>query len=248
MEIEILDKVIFWFMLYSVTGWSYETIICSISARRFINRGFLNGPYCPIYGMGALLVLLILGRVESIVLLFVLGVVVTCSLEYLTSYIMEKLFHARWWDYSERKFNLAGRVCLLGAVVFGTFTVIVIKLVHPVVTDFTLQIPKTLLHWIAVLFCIGFGADLMVTVSGFADFSTRLEKFADTIESLKAETADKIRSSSAVLALNVEYEEFLKKLNGQQRRMLSAFPKLRSVRHNHLLSEIKERIRRKKQK
>lgn len=248
MEIEILDKVIFWFMLYSVTGWVYETMICSISARRFINRGFLNGPYCPIYGMGALLVLLILGRIENVVLLFVLGVVVTCSLEYLTSYLMEKLFHARWWDYSERKFNIAGRVCLLGAVVFGAFTVLVIKFVHPLVSDFTLRIPQLLVHWIAVLFSVGFGADLMVTVSGFADFSIRLEKLADTLAELRIETTDKIRASSTMATLNAEYEEFMKKLNGQQRRMLSAFPKLRSIKHNPVLSEIKERIRRKKGK
>ena len=107
-----------WLMIYSVIGWVYESTICSIGQRKLINRGFLNGPYCPIYGTGAVLVLLVLGRIQNPVLLFFAGAVLTCSLEYLTSWLMEKLFHARWWDYSKRKFNIGGRVCLIGAIVF----------------------------------------------------------------------------------------------------------------------------------
>ena len=102
---DTLCRVIFYFMIYSVVGWIYETTLCSITDRHFVNRGFLNGPYCPIYGSGALLDVLILGRIENPFLLFILGVLVTCSLEYLTSYVMEKLFKARWWDYSDKKFN-----------------------------------------------------------------------------------------------------------------------------------------------
>ena len=115
-----------WLMIYSVIGWIYESTICSIGQRKLINRGFLNGPYCPIYGTGAVLVLLVLGRIQNPVLLFFAGAVLTCSLEYLTSWLMEKLFHARWWDYSKRKFNIGGRVCLIGAVVFGAFSVVLI--------------------------------------------------------------------------------------------------------------------------
>lgn len=107
---DTLCRVIFYFMIYSVVGWIYETTLCSITDRHFVNRGFLNGPYCPIYGSGALLDVLILGRIENPFLLFILGVLVTCSLEYLTSYVMEKLFKARWWDYSDKKFNIGGRV------------------------------------------------------------------------------------------------------------------------------------------
>ena len=115
-----------WLMIYSVIGWVYESTICSIGQRKLINRGFLNGPYCPIYGTGAVLVLLVLGRIQNPVLLFFAGAVLTCSVEYLTSWLMEKLFHARWWDYSKRKCNIGGRVCLIGAVVFGAFSVVLI--------------------------------------------------------------------------------------------------------------------------
>lgn len=83
-----------WFFLYSLLGWVYETTLCSISQRKFVNRGFLNGPYCPIYGAGALLVILLFGKMTNPFQLFLCSAVVTCALEYLTSYGMEKLFHA----------------------------------------------------------------------------------------------------------------------------------------------------------
>ena len=79
-----------WLMIYSIIGWVYESTICSIGQRKLINRGFLNGPYCPIYGTGAVLVLLVLGRIQNPVLLFFAGAALTCSLEYLTSWLMEK--------------------------------------------------------------------------------------------------------------------------------------------------------------
>lgn len=88
-------------MFYSIVGWVYESLICSVGARHFVNRGFLNGPYCPIYGFGAVFDLILLGKIENPFLLFLLGAIVTCTLEYLTSYGMEKIFHARWWDYSK---------------------------------------------------------------------------------------------------------------------------------------------------
>ena len=113
--LKTVETYFLWLMIYSIIGWIYESTLCSITNKKLINRGFLNGPYCPIYGSGAILVILILGRIKNPVLLFFLGALVTCSLEYLTSYVMEKLFHARWWDYSQRKFNINGRVCLIGA-------------------------------------------------------------------------------------------------------------------------------------
>ena len=91
MLLENVEKYIIWLFFYSVVGWIYESTLCSVRAHKFINRGFLNGPYCPIYGWGAVLDILILGKVQNPVLLFFLGAIVTCSLEYFTSYIMEKL-------------------------------------------------------------------------------------------------------------------------------------------------------------
>ena len=174
MLLENVEKYIIWLFFYSVVGWIYESTLCSVRAHKFINRGFLNGPYCPIYGWGAVLDILILGKVQNPVLLFFLGAIVTCSLEYFTSYIMEKLFHARWWDYSKRKFNINGRVCLLGAVVFGAFSVILIKLVHPLVSDVTNSLPRAALHWLAAVMFAIIAADECVTIGGIAGFNKKI--------------------------------------------------------------------------
>jgi len=100
----ILETYFFRLMVYSILGWIYESIVCSIQEKKWVNRGFLNGPYCPIYGAGAVLDIIILGNIQNPILLFLLGATLTCTLEYLTSYFMEKIFNARWWDYSDFKF------------------------------------------------------------------------------------------------------------------------------------------------
>ena len=108
------------FMFYSIFGWVLEVLGKLIECKRFINRGFLIGPYCPIYGVGAILITALLGKYQDdIIALFIMAIVLCGTLEYLTSYVMEKVFHARWWDYSQRKFNINGRVCLYTIIPFA---------------------------------------------------------------------------------------------------------------------------------
>lgn len=99
-------------------------------------------------------------------LLFFAGALVTCSLEYLTSWLMEKLFHARWWDYSKRKFNIGGRVCLIGAVVFGAFSVVLVLVLHPFVKSLTDRLTDAAFNWICAILFVGIVSDLVVTVKG----------------------------------------------------------------------------------
>ena len=96
-------KIFLWLITYSFFGWVYESILCSITSGTLVNRGFLNGPLCPIYGFGALTIILAFWQEPDISVwnLFFSSMVLTCTLEYVTSWAMEKLFHARWWDYSE---------------------------------------------------------------------------------------------------------------------------------------------------
>lgn len=230
-----------------MVGWIYESTLCSVRAHKFINRGFLNGPYCPIYGWGAVLDILILGKVQNPVLLFFIGAIVTCSLEYFTSYIMEKLFHARWWDYSKRKFNINGRVCLLGAVVFGAFSVILIKLVHPLVSDVTNSLPRAALHWLAAVMFAIIAADECVTIGGIAGFNKKLKELAAATENVKADIGLKLHDkgglgSEVYNAVHNAAAVFVQKLNAQQRRILAAFPKLRTMEHNDILNDVRRLI------
>ncbi|WP_236879572.1 glycerol-3-phosphate acyltransferase, partial [Clostridioides difficile] len=118
-------KYILYFFIYSFLGWTVESIGCSIASKRIINRGFLNGPICPVYGFGAVIVISLLGRFNNVVIVFLLGMILTTILEYFTGFILETLFHAKWWDYSDRKFNIKGRVCLKNAIYFGVMSVLI---------------------------------------------------------------------------------------------------------------------------
>ena len=203
-----------WLMIYSIIGWVYESTICSIGHRKLINRGFLNGPYCPIYGTGAVLVLLVLGRIQNPVLLFFAGALVTCSLEYLTSWLMEKLFHARWWDYSKRKFNIGGRVCLIGAVVFGAFSVVLVLVLHPFVKSLTDRLTDAALNWICAILFVGIVSDLVVTVKGLLGTHAVFAEYAVLLQQKRRELSEKLRLGAE------EGRERIRELSAEERMKL----------------------------
>lgn len=120
------------FIIYAVIGWCMEVVCKLIQYKKFVDRGFLIGPYCPIYGVGALLITFFLNKyVQDPVVLFVMAVVVCGILEYLTSYFMEKIYHARWWDYSSKKFNINGRICLSNLIAFGILGMFIMYISNP---------------------------------------------------------------------------------------------------------------------
>lgn len=242
MTLRSLESYFVWLVFYGFVGWVWETLLFSVKAKRFINRGFLNGPYCPIYGFGAVLVLLVLGWVRSVPALFVLSALLTCSLEYFTSWAMEKLFHARWWDYSQRRFNLHGRVCLLGAVVFGTFSVVLIRVLHPPVASLTARLPDAALHGLAAALLLLLAVDTAVTVKGLGGFNEHLRELAATLRALEEAVPEKLQTARdrEMARVRAAHEEFLARLNGQQKRILQAFPRLRSLPHEDALREFRE--------
>lgn len=139
---DILDLIldyIFYFLFYSICGWILETICCSLYYKKPINRGFMQGPFVPIYGAGAVVLCGALMPLYHkfgytwymIPVVILLGIILANILEYATSYVMEKLFHARWWDYSNEKFNLHGRICLKHSIYWALATVAVIYIVQP---------------------------------------------------------------------------------------------------------------------
>lgn len=234
------EHYFFWFMFYSIAGWIYETLICSLEAKKFINRGFLNGPYCPIYGCGAVLDLLALGWIENPFLLFLAGALLDCTLEYFTSCVMEDMFHARWWDYSDKKLNINGRVCLLGAVVFGLFSMLLVKYVHPALGGMTAHLSAPVMHLLTALLFVIFVSDCVVTVSGFTGFNEKLKELTGALEQTGERVANRIHNSAAFETVTGVYEHFSKRLSLQQRRMLYAFPRLKSVSYNKSLSDLRE--------
>lgn len=174
-----------WFIAYSFAGWVYESILCSLMAKKPVNRGFLNGPICPVYGCGALAgVLCLSGFAGNLPALFLLGALLTCTIEYLTAWILETLFHAKWWDYSDRKFNLQGRVCLLGAVAFGAMTVALVEWIQPWMTAQIDRIPQTLQYALAGTLLAFLLADLFVTVRSLVRIDKLLADMEDAMKSV----------------------------------------------------------------
>ena len=135
------------FISYAFLGWCMEVTCKFIQHKKFINRGFLIGPYCPIYGWGALAITILLKRyMEDPLVLFVMSTLICSIIEYLTSYFMEKKYHARWWDYSNKKFNINGRICLETLIPFGILGVAIMYGTNPILFKLYNQIPQLVIN------------------------------------------------------------------------------------------------------
>lgn len=249
----IIIHLFLWALFYSFVGWIYETVLCSVQQRRFVNRGFLFGPLCPIYGVGAVAVVLILGRVDNPLLLFFLGAFVTCLIEYVTGWLLEALFHAKWWDYSHFRFQLHGRVCLAGALVFGLFSVALVKGIHPFVVSVTERIPSLALQIAAGVFLVLLIFDILFTVRHLLRFNERLHQLQALLNELleasktHAESLKKtISETPSVVRLNASVHSFLEHLNRQEKRILNAFPRFQSTRYAGALQKLRDIFRSKK--
>ncbi len=134
---ENIVKYIMLFFFYSFAGWCLESTYCSVGEKKLINRGFLTGPLCPIYGTAAIVLILLIYNPfkDNILIVFLLGILLCDIVEFITSYIMEKLFAARWWDYTYEFCNLGGRICLKHSLYWGVISVAFVKLIHPAVDN-----------------------------------------------------------------------------------------------------------------
>lgn len=176
-----LAAVIASFAIYACAGWLFESILCSISEKRFVNRGFLNGPICPIYGAGALVAVLFLGGEPDGMRLFCWGAVACSLLEYLTSWAMEKIYHTRWWDYSDRFLNLNGRICVPATLLFGLFVVLVVRVIQPALEALFSMTDPQLLSAICGVFIAVLAIDLLVTHIGLSGFRNKIDAYCDQL-------------------------------------------------------------------
>lgn len=139
------------FITYAFGGWAMEVVISLLQRRKLVNRGFLVGPICPIYGIGALLLSLVVSSDESPLVIFCVAVVGSAILEYSVSYIMEKLFRVRWWDYTDRPFNLNGRICAESVLAFGVIGVLILKIINPALLALYSSMPQFLMFLLAAV-------------------------------------------------------------------------------------------------
>lgn len=171
-----------WFILYSVIGWVYETAYCSIKGLKWDNRGILIGPYCPIYGVGAVLDILLCSKLPNASSVFFACMIGSAILEYTTSYALERMFHAVWWDYTRLPFNLNGRICLSCSLGFGVAGWVVLYGLHPYISRLTAPLPLDVQELLALLFMAVFAADCALTADSLAQINVKLEATMHAID------------------------------------------------------------------
>ena len=204
-----------------------EVTLKLISEKKFINRGFLIGPYCPIYGYGVLLITILLRKYqEDILATFVFSILICGLLEYFTSYFMEKIFHARWWDYSQRKFNINGRICLETLIPFGIMGCLIIYITNPVILNLLNKIPDLALHIISIFLFVCYIVDNIIS----GKIISNLKEMSVSVKDNTEEISEKVK-------------RIISKKSGLHRRLVKAFPLIKSkVNIKEWLSKKEEKI------
>lgn len=188
--------ILLYFFVYGFLGWCTEVGFAAFKTHHFVNRGFLNGPICPIYGVGVTAVITILTPYKSdIIVLYILSVVLVTVLEGVTGWAMDKIFHNKWWDYSDMPLNIGGYVCLLFSIVWGFACLFIIYFIQPLVHDLLAFIPTIVGIILIIILGITLIADLYVTASTIFKFNRRLaamEKIAAEMHEISEQIGQEI--------------------------------------------------------
>ncbi len=243
---------ILYFFLYSFCGWLMETVLCSVRERRFVNRGFLNGPLCPIYGCGVTLIMIFLLPVRNglsmlglaIPIVFIVGTLLASIVEFVTSWLMEKLFHARWWDYSHIRYNLGGRICLPISLAWGALATLFVYVVQPLLErlvhnlyEWNGQLPWILAAVLTALFLV----DCAVSVKIALTLGNKLEQMEKLGELIKAHLDGLSRPSGEDLLLRLEnaYDRFEEK---KKKAWQPVMAELRGLSRDELRERLRNRV------
>ena len=213
------------FIIYSFLGLCMDMVVCYIATKEWVNRGFLIGPICPIYGCGCLLIILLLDRyLKDPIVLFVMAMLLCSLLEYFTSYLMEKLFKARWWDYSHKKYNINGRICLDNIFAFGILGLLMMYLVNPFVVKILEYVSLNINNVMAIVIAIIFIIDNLISLK--------------VISSFKSVAKSVHKDSTAEITKKVR--EILSDKGRLYRRLVSAFDFIAS---DKLIKDIKNKVK-----
>lgn len=254
------------FIIYAFLGWCSEVAFAAVNKGKFVNRGFLNGPVCPIYGVGMLIVVLCLWNLRDRPLLLFLGsALLTTALEFVTGFVLERFFHDKWWDYSDMPFNIKGYVCLKFTILWGLAASFIIGAIHRFIYMLIEKTPFVLGAILLAVFSAAFIADFIVTLTALVKLPKKLKAMAEAERALRA-VSDKIgdnisdttiaaKEKGEALAeenkprleeLKAEYEKKKKEFSAMlernfvQRRIFKAFPNLKNGRYKAIFDRISE--------
>ena len=241
----MLLTVWFWhFAVYSFLGWLLESAFVSIRQRHLVNRGFLNGPFCPIYGFGAVLILLLRSPLrDSWLLLLLASILLTTGLEYLTSWLLETLFHTRWWDYSKLRFNLHGRITLFHSLGWGALGMVLLYVLDPLLSPLLTWTDPKLRLVLACLLLALLLADLLATIAGTISLNLQLARLHEMTQLVRQRNSEFGQDLQARLIFIVrsfrDWRNQAKKISAIQRRLLLAFPNFQSHHYPEALHKLR---------
>ena len=211
---------LFFFFFYSFFGWCFESTYVSLHEKRFVNRGFIRGPFLPLYGTGALMMLIVsMPFQDNLILTYVAGCVGATVLEYITGVLMETLFKVRYWDYSDKKFNINGYICLGSSIAWGFLTIFMTEVIHKPIADFVTSLNPvvefTFIAVVSVLFVYDTvrstkeALDLARVLESMTKLKTEAEELQIQLALLKAETSEKVSEikNGAVMRISELKEE-----------------------------------------
>ena len=238
-KMEIFTKFLAYFIIYSLFGWILESIYKTIYEKKIVNSGFLYGPLCPIYGIGALIMYLVLDRYKkNIFFVFALGFIILSIWEYIVGFLLEKIFKTKYWDYSEKKFNIQGRVCLINSVFWGTLGVIFIYYIHPQISKIVEQIPIKVLYYTTYGTIIYIIIDLVFSIINLNDLSKKVDKIKEIGESIKLKLSEIKKLANApikikaieqiILDLKKQEETLRENLTKKTNDLKRKFPTMKS--------------------
>ena len=223
-----LSEIFLLFVCYSFIGWLIEVVFEFVNNGKLVNRGFLIGPYCPIYGVGGVIATITLtSHKDSVIILFVMSMFLFAILEYFTSYLMEKLFKARWWDYSHFRFNINGRICLETLVPFGLLGCFAIYIVNPCFEFLFSLVNQQVLDIIAIVIAVIFILDVILSLRIISNFKNTAICF------LKKDNTEEITK---------KVKEVLLSKSVWTRRLMKAFPKVKAAISNINIDFIKTKL------
>lgn len=246
-----LTLLFLYFIWYSFLGWVMETIYCSVLQGHFVMRGFLKGPICPIYGVGALLMVLFLRRFTGNVVVFFLVSVVTLSAwEYLVGWLLDVTTHIKYWDYSDRKCNLHGRICLQNSLYWGVVAYVAIYWIHPATAMLFARLGSTA-RWIASIgLLIITMADTVTTIRSLALAASFLQKAAQVraelderrkaLATASRQKLDEAAVQASLLRLELRERDMLAEAQHYLTRFRIRYPNLKSVHYEGVFLAIRE--------
>ena len=277
-----MTEVLWLFMIYSLLGWGIEVVYHAVTLGAVVNRGFLNGPVCPVYGCGVICVLGVIkkagesmgysGNIEtaSPAVLFVVGITFATAIELIAGAALDKLFHARWWDYSREKFNFKGYICLRFSIIWGLIIAFVLRVIHPGIQSIVGLIPAGIGLIVLIIIYIVFVTDIILTTLAVLKLNKQLDALDELQKSIllisdgmsevigtgTIKTVEKLETGKEIA--KGEYEQKKQKLeellNHMEKsimynkmfgigRLFRAFPDMKHSKYQDIIDQIKNMIK-----